>query len=105
MGVDDWLLARFKPWQVVSACVALVAVALAFGPESHRADIDDCRDRVRASLKAPSTAEFGTENVRERDGGTVIVGVVDAENGFGAQVRSTYRCEVDESGVTLVSLD
>lgn len=51
-----------------------------------------CRRHVVDQLKAPSTAKFG--QVRwERSGDTVRVsGAVDAENSFGALVRSDYTC-------------
>ena len=58
-----------------------------------------CQGFVRANLKAPSTAVFPaapTSSVvitqGQFDGVTVLKGYVDAQNGFGAQIRSIWAC-------------
>ena len=59
-----------------------------------------CHNRVESALKAPSTARFSStvskHNTREDD--FLVEGTVDAENGFGAMVRSSFQCVVDTSG-------
>jgi hypothetical protein len=59
-----------------------------------------CHNRVESALKAPSTARFSStvskHNSREDD--FLVEGTVDAENGFGAMVRSSFQCVVDTSG-------
>jgi len=71
-----------------------------------------CKDEVTAALKAPSTAEFSSVSAsRTATYSWTVTGAVDAQNGFGAQIRSRFVCtmEVRESdGFTktnLVSLE
>jgi hypothetical protein len=56
-------------------------------------------------LKSPSTADFVGDDVVEEDddGGYVVTGSVDCQNGFGATVRVDYTVYEDEdSNVTSV---
>lgn len=63
---------------------------------------------VRNSLRSPSTASFGSffgesqdprECVTDLGGGHYrVVGWVDAQNGFGAMIRSNFVCEVQDLG-------
>jgi hypothetical protein len=51
-----------------------------------------CEGAIKERLKAPSTAEF---NSTATGGGPwTVVGTVDAENSFGAKLRSSYQCTV-----------
>lgn len=60
-----------------------------------------CHGFIKDRLQAPSTADF-----EERSAATITVsgqdytvrGTVDAENGFGANLRSNYTCTVRASG-------
>ncbi|QDG49287.1 hypothetical protein FIV42_00620 [Persicimonas caeni] len=55
-----------------------------------------CEERIKARLKAPSTAEFGTDPVieTEEDGTNVTIeSWVDAQNPMGAMLRSDWTCE------------
>lgn len=60
-----------------------------------------CESRVRTSLKAPVTARFpGSSEVDVRDKGAgvaVVMSHVDAQNSFGAMIRTRWICEVDVS--------
>ncbi|WP_035121250.1 hypothetical protein [Corynebacterium freneyi] len=65
-----------------------------------------CQDLVEQRLKAPKTADFpwldGEWKYTPVDGGYKVESYVDAENSFGAQVRSHFGCTVtklDESRV------
>ena len=55
-----------------------------------------CRDTARDQLKAPASAEFARYDasaVRYRGAGRYEVNsYVDAQNSFGAQVRTAYAC-------------
>lgn len=61
-----------------------------------------CQDAVRARLKAPSTARFGGREsvdgmvVKGRDGTVAyqVVSYVDAQNNFGAMIRTGFECVV-----------
>jgi hypothetical protein len=65
-----------------------------------------CHNRVKDQLVSPSSANFegfteGTWNETYR--GVNFSGWVDAENGFGASIRSTYDCEVYYDGDDLMT--
>ena len=53
--------------------------------------------QIENTLKAPSTSEFsGVEETsfQQIKGGYTITGYVDSQNGFGAMIRSHYKCDV-----------
>jgi hypothetical protein len=60
-----------------------------------------CQEFVTKRLKSPSTAEFARysdDQVRSWiDGTYTVTSYVDAQNGFGAMIRSTYTCKVIRS--------
>jgi len=67
-----------------------------------------CHDAVRARLKAPASAVFGTideygnssnNEVRE------IRGSVDSQNSFGAALRKQYVCSISGQSVTSVQIN
>jgi hypothetical protein len=61
-----------------------------------------CRTFVKDRLKAPSTATFRTyaeSTVAEMGASEYLTSiVVDAENSFGAKIRSSYLCRVKRAG-------
>lgn len=66
-----------------------------------------CQKGVESLLKAPSTAKFPsiTEWYFSKDKEKIIVqSYVDAQNGFGAQIRSDFRVTFSASGETVTSL-
>lgn len=57
-----------------------------------------CLDSVRGKLKAPSTAKFTDSAIPIRGGsGWSWLSYVDAQNSFGAMVRTDFTCEVSGS--------
>lgn len=56
-----------------------------------------CQQFVEDRLKAPTTADFDTAHSGEGPTYTVT-GTVDAENSFGAKVRSSFTCQVTYEG-------
>jgi hypothetical protein len=67
-----------------------------------------CEKAVAENLKAPATAKFSSQ----AGGGNpiwTVTGYVDAENSFGALIRSAYACEVTITGgsshTTITRLD
>ena len=61
--------------------------------------------RVQEMLKAPSTAKFpscsGEDMIVMRDGKTekfTVIGHVDSQNGFGAQIRTRFSATAEHSG-------
>lgn len=61
-----------------------------------------CEDAVKNQLKAPATAGF--EWLTETAKGTLtyeLIGSVDAENGFGALIRTQFSCTATLTGDTV----
>lgn len=62
------------------------------------------KNAVKEQLKAPSTAKFADGYDKEskykinEDESVVIQSYVDAQNSFGAMIRTHYRCTVDKYG-------
>lgn len=62
---------------------------------------DACQSWAKDQLKAPSTADFSNVDTTGPDSGPwVITGDVDAENGFGAKIRTGWICNVRLIGDT-----
>lgn len=61
-----------------------------------------CQDAVRDRLKAPAGAEFQaprhSEIVTLAPGRYQIRSYVDAQNSFGAKIRTAYTCTAEKSG-------
>lgn len=65
-----------------------------------------CQEKVKEVLKSPSTAKFPnyTEwGFRQELNTFTIQGYVDAENGFGAEIRSQFQFIIDVSNDTIQS--
>lgn len=93
------------PWAAASVLLAAGIIAaivlMARGEEpaaeptraSNDLAITACREAVKERLKAPGTAQFGGEFVREtRDAEAEVGGWVDSQNGFSALVRNRFVC-------------
>jgi hypothetical protein len=96
---------------VLGAGVLIILAALA-GKGRRPASDDDpidgwssCRRQVVAQLKAPSTAKFtapsGRKDPERRVG--VITAAVDAQNSFGATIRTSFTCTLRKDGGTWVA--
>jgi hypothetical protein len=59
-----------------------------------------CEMRVKDSLKSPSTADFPFFSQATFDGNrqATLSSYVDAQNGFGAMIRTNFVCTVEYSG-------
>lgn len=94
---------------IIIAFVGLIAVALL----SQAHDQSDSADPigawcmaekfVRGNLRCPSTADFGWQTAREcvayhGKGRYTATGWVDAQNGFGAMIRSRFVCKMTNAG-------
>jgi hypothetical protein len=57
-----------------------------------------CRVKIQESLKAPTSTSFRSEDVRYDDakGVSMVIGAVDAQNSFGAKIRSRYFCALSQ---------
>jgi hypothetical protein len=62
--------------------------------EDARAEaISEAKSAVKAALKSPSSADFVGASIRTKQEGCAwtVTGEVDAQNSFGAMIRSTFR--------------
>ncbi len=97
-------------WISIAVAVA-VAVALALagtlgaiawvatGPTEGKL-VKACRKAVTQNLRSPGSAQWpGGEGVSHQDTGLwIVVGSVDAQNGFGALVRLDFECHAEREG-------
>jgi hypothetical protein len=78
------------------ALVAAAAFAYFLVPESIESQARRrCLDLVTAQLRAPGTAAFVEDAIsvtQQGESGFLVDGQVDAENGFGAKIRSRFFC-------------
>ncbi|WP_300265884.1 hypothetical protein [Microbacterium sp.] len=77
-----------------------------YNPDNASEAISQCEGEIEEKLKAPSTAEF--DSTATGSGTWTVVGTVDAENSFGAKLRSSYQCTVVidvEAGSARVTID
>jgi hypothetical protein len=110
---------KSKQRPLVAAVLIVIGLAVVFamvsgdddegGGGSDRADEEYmahamCAEFTRNQLKAPASADFPEYNDRGvrvlKGAGTrwVVSSFVDAENSFGANVRTSFRCEVSDVG-------
>lgn len=82
------LLAAASGFVVIGVSAILVITI----PSPEERAVDECQQEVLAQLKAPATAEFGDAEAEETEDGYLVTGQVDAQNGFGALIRSDFRC-------------
>lgn len=86
---------------VVLAIVVPLALAMAgvwddddWEPTPDQA-IRMCEESLSEKLKAPSTAEFSGQSATSTGSDAwAVSGEVDAQNGFGAMVRSSWACDM-----------
>lgn len=71
-------------------------------PAAYRPSAQDaermCREHVTNQLKAPSTAKFGDIRTRGFGSEYTVTGWVDAENSFGATLRTRWECTAIHTG-------
>lgn len=79
-GVTYYLLSRPGPQDPLSTANLVTA----------------CQEATKRQLKSPASAKFSDETTSALSETRMRVwGVVDAQNGFGAQLRERYTCEAD----------
>lgn len=94
----------------------LIFLALAmFAPSNPRSAEDDqraaaertayitARKAVLDKLKSPSTADFGEHAVKDEGSAFAVAGYVDAQNSFGAQIRSKYMVKIEKGSWRVLS--
>jgi hypothetical protein len=87
------------PAAVIGVLVAFLAFAV-FGfvylaGSDNRTAKNACISAVTDQLRSPASARWNVTLITDQGGGVRIVnGTVDAQNGFGAMIRSNFRCTV-----------
>lgn len=76
---------------VFGGFVAIIIFGASVGRSPAAIEQSLCKEQMQLFLKSPSTAEFS--NVKHE--GSLVVGSVDAQNGFGATVRNEFSCKVE----------
>lgn len=90
---------------MLALCVAGAALALS-GDESQDPAVADravdaeimCEEFIGRRLKAPATAKYSHTQTLKDGARYTVSGHVDAENSFGAMVRTDYTCVVADQG-------
>jgi hypothetical protein len=100
---------------LIGACtlMAIFGSALPKSPPSESDAKFICQKFVTDRLRAPATAQFPSYSEQKasknNDGSFIVVGYVDAQNGFGANIRTYYGCTVmpkgNDGNWTLVNLE
>lgn len=97
-----------KRWAIAFGLIVVAAVAFIATrnvnheatPAEKKADAQRaCQEKfIPARLKAPSTAKYSAVTVTESAGNYTVMGSVDAENSFGAPIRSSFVCTMHSTG-------
>lgn len=101
-------------WTMIGAFFAVIAVGItllvvfvpAAGSGNEPPTTDEryaqvqevCHNRALDELKAPSSADFGGDEVSGLGPTFTDVGYVDAQNSFGAKIRTYYTCTAIHRG-------
>lgn len=63
----------------------------------------ECQSQVEAMLKSPSSAKFGGWKYGKDKKQITVQGYVDAENSFGAEIRSQFQFKIDRKTEAITS--
>jgi hypothetical protein len=92
-AVSSRVLKKFTPF------LLLVLLLASCGQLRNQDSIKACQELVKDRLSAPSTAKFVDVAFKDIDGKTFeVLGKFDAQNGFGAFLRGSFKCMGFEGG-------
>lgn len=104
------LVAWMKRPKAIVAYVAVGCVAASFAVSVFHLDkpagdgsgdsaraISACEQSVLTNLKSPGSADFGGESANASGTTWTVSGYVDAENSFGANLRSNWTCRASQA--------
>ena len=63
----------------------------------------ECQSQVKAMLKSPSSAKFGGWKYGKNKKQIIVQGYVDAENSFGAEIRSQFQFKINRKTEAITS--
>lgn len=85
---------------IAAALVVLFGAVIIFGA-AHKTNNDTadnastaCHEFVKKQLKSPTSASFEDTSTTPDGAGWIVLGTVDSDNSFGANIRGTFRCTV-----------
>ena len=84
-----------------SALLTVIAATLLVATGCDRPEWIECKEVVLDQLKAPATAKFGAPEVRTSFDELEISSYVDAENSYGALIRTDFTCRYANSKATI----
>ena len=105
---------KFRTIATTAAALMLAVTGCTTEPVNPVADDQStsaevmCEEFIERRLKAPGSAEYTKPSTTKQDATYSVVGAVDSQNSFGAQVRNDYTCVIRSEGDdkwTLVDLD
>lgn len=97
------LLAAVVGVALIGAAIGVMYATKKKPPTMEEKALEACHDAIRPRLKAPGSATWPTVddqgvNVRVEHGDVISVVVVtswvDAQNGFGAKIRTSFMCKL-----------
>jgi hypothetical protein len=109
LGVIGWLAIALTPTSSTAPPANITSTPRAQAP----ADADEtnafvmCKDFVKDRLKAPASADFpwlDRQVTKRGPGRFTVVSYVDAQNAFGAKIRTHYSCTVSFKGGSVFAL-
>lgn len=101
--VGAWILAIIAVFFLLSKCGGGDHTVSPSDDESSAA-LSMCQDRVKDRLKSPASAEFASrlKSTITKPSSSVqryyVVSHVDAQNSFGAKLRSSFTCDIEFVG-------
>lgn len=102
---------RTRGFLVIGVIVGLLAISAGYQaivePIQRKGDAEQaCQGYIEQALRAPASAEFGEFETEERtEYGYTVTGDVDSQNGFGALLRNSYTCKVNQVGDSWILID
>ncbi len=88
---------------VVLVLLVLAGVVYASG-SGERSAKNACQQAVDRELVAPDGAGYSFSVVSQDHGSWIVSGDVDAQNRYGARIRSSFRCTVTNGTATVDSV-
>jgi hypothetical protein len=83
----------FAFFGLLASLILISSSLTSCGISGKSKSINACKDLVREKLRSPSTAKFPEVNYEDIDGKSFeISGSFDAQNGFGAMLRGSFKC-------------
>lgn len=112
-NIDEFYVLECDPDNNTFGSARITYDQLYFGnlsvPSLDRFNLENqCEELVKSILQSPSTAKFPSDsewNIYDNINGTIIQAYVDAQNGFGAELRSEFQIIINNGTITSFIFD